>query len=133
MPTFGRARFAPQTIARRFRRYGLLYETLAPQRRGLGRRAVLDAATAAELIIEKQLRSALSSSNPAPFVDKLMKSAWQVSRRMDMMRSLELWLPANIDKDLTSLRNAVVHSNLEVDRVAAKAAVHAVEELARYY
>jgi hypothetical protein len=113
--------------------WALIRDARAAQRRGLGRRAVLDAATAAELIIEKQLRAHLSRSNPPTFVDKLMKSTWQVSRRIELMRSLGLWLPANLDADLTSLRNGVVHNNSDVNKPAAKAAVDAVEELARRY
>ena len=49
------------------------------------------------------------------------------------MRSLELWLPAKIDDDLTLLRNRVVHKNAQVKKPAAKAAVDAVEQLARHY
>jgi hypothetical protein len=113
--------------------WALVRDARAAQRRGLGRRAVLDAATAAELIIEKQLRAHLSRVNPPAFVDKLMTSTWQVSRRIELMRSLELWLPAKIDDHLTLLRNRVVHNNAQVKKPAAKAAVDAVEQLARHY
>ena len=113
--------------------WALVRDARAAQRRRLGRRAVLDAATAAELIIERQLRTTLRRNNPDAFVERLMKSAWQVSRRIELMRSLKMWLPPKIEENLSSLRNRVVHNNAPVSKEEAKAAVDAAEQLARHY
>ena len=111
----------------------LLRDARGAQRRGNGRRAVLDAATAAELIIDRQLRARLLRDNDVAFVDNLLKSTWQVSRRMDLMKSLGMWLPAGLETKLSSLRNRVGHSNAAVTRGQAIGAVDVAEDLARHY
>jgi hypothetical protein len=113
--------------------WSLLRDARAAYRRDHGRRAVLDAATAAELIIDRQLRAKLLRRNDPPFVDKLLKGTWQVSRRLELMSALGMWLPADIDTKLSSLRNRVVHSNASVTKSDAAAAVDVAEQLARRY
>lgn len=113
--------------------WALIRDARAAQRRDLGRRAVLDAGTSAELIIEKNLRRRLLRSNSQPFVDKIMKGTWQVSRRVELMKSLRMWFPQNFEVHLLQLRNNVVHKNARVTTSEAKHAVDAAEQLARKY
>lgn len=113
--------------------WALVRDARAAQRRRLYRRAILDAATAAELIIDRQLRGNLLKINSATFVARLMKGTWQVSKRIDMMESLGLWLPNDIEANVSTLRNRVIHSNANVTASEGRKAVDTVEQLARCY
>jgi len=113
--------------------WALIRDARAANLRDNRRRAVLDAATAAELIVDQQLRSELLRNNSLGFVDNLLKGAWQVSRRIEIMKALSMWLPVGLEAKLTSVRNKVVHSNQAVTRAQAEAAVEVAEELARRY
>lgn len=113
--------------------WALLRDARAAQIRNQGRRAVLDAATAVELIVNRQLRDRLLEMNPANYVEKAMKGTWQVTRRLDLMVGLGMWVPTGIDAKLTALRNRVVHANDPVTRDQAKQAVDVTEELVRHY
>lgn len=113
--------------------WALIRDARAANLRDNRHRAVLDAATAAELIVDKQLRAELLRKNSLAFVDNLLKGAWQVSRRIEMMRALSMWLPVALESKLTSVRNKVVHSNAAVTESQADAAVEVAEELARRY
>lgn len=113
--------------------WALIRDARAAKLRDNRRRAVLDAATAAELIVDQQLRSALLRNNSVAFVDNLLKGAWQVSRRIEMMKALSMWLPVGLESKLTSVRNKVIHANQAVTKPQAVAAVEVAEELARRY
>ncbi|HEY2847686.1 MAG TPA: hypothetical protein VGI80_07700, partial [Pyrinomonadaceae bacterium] len=66
-------------------------------------------------------------------VETLMKGTWQVSRRMELMAALSMWLPADLSSKLTELRNKVIHKNVVVTPQLAREAVDAANDLARHY
>jgi hypothetical protein len=111
----------------------LLRDARSAQRRRQFRRAILDAATAAELIVDQELRNELLKTNAAPFVDKLLKDTWQVSRRLDLMGALGMWLPVDIHDKLTVLRNSVIHKNVVVSREQTKDALDVAYDFANHY
>ncbi len=113
--------------------WALLRDARSAQRRRQYRRAILDAATAAELIVDQELRNRLLKANSIPFVDKLLKNTWQVSRRMDLMAAQGMWLPTGIRKDLTDLRNQVIHKNIVASPREAQTALDVAYNFANHY
>ena len=63
----------------------LLRDARAAQRRNYGRRAVLDAATAAELIIEPAIRARLLKSHTVRDTDAQLRKEWKFSDRKALM------------------------------------------------
>jgi hypothetical protein len=111
----------------------LIRDARAAQRRRNGRRAVLDAATAVELIIEPALRTELLLRNPQTFVDHLLKAEWSFSNRAQLMSSLGMWLPPNLASNVMDLRNKVIHANATVGAREANVAIVATTALAARY
>jgi hypothetical protein len=113
--------------------WALIRDARAAILRHSGRRAVLDAATAVELIVGRELRRELLRTNSARFTEQLLKKTWQVSRRVEMMADLDMWLPRELDANVMSLRNGVIHSNALVTKAQASAAVETADALLRHY
>jgi hypothetical protein len=111
----------------------LLRDARAALARRHPRRAVLDAATVAELVIEPALRRALLRRNPQSVVDHLLKTDWQFARRKELMLALGMWLPPTLDQDLMKRRNKAIHENAIITQPQAKAAVDIAEQLANHY
>lgn len=113
--------------------WALLRDARRAQRRRNPRRTILDAATATELIVDRQLRVRLRRDNPQALVERLMKDTWQMQRRTRLMTTLGMWLPPDLDTKLLFLRNRVVHGNAPVTRGESAAALEVAEALARRY
>lgn len=111
----------------------LLRDARSALARGSARRAILDAITALEIVVESALRKALLRRNPRKLVEHLLKSEWKLSMRVDLMRKARLWLPAGVDSALLELRNKVVHKNAAVTVLQAGAAVAAVTKFVDRY
>ena len=111
----------------------LLRDARAAQLRSSGRRAVLDAATAVDLIVGPALRSMLLKRNAPAFVERLLKQEWQFKRRMELMHSLGMFVPPGLSVDVMELRNKVIHGNKPVSHAQAHKAVEIAQALAEHY
>jgi hypothetical protein len=113
--------------------YLLLRDARAAQWRDHGRRAVLDAATAVEIIIGPVLRAQLLKSHSGPETDTLLKREWRFSDRKKLMIKHGMWLPPNLQEQVMNLRNDVIHANAVINKSQAATAIELVGQLASHY
>ena len=113
----------------------LLQDSWAAFRRDDHRKAVLDAATAVELTVTRELRRRLSGTNDPLVVDELLRQIRQARNRQNLARKLGAHLPDNLSDKVSRLRNEVAHQNRlpgkketsEAIRVASEVVKHHVE------
>jgi hypothetical protein len=109
--------------------YRLQLESYRAMRIGDYRKAIIETAMAAELVLTKAIRSNLISSG-VPYGEKLLKKFRMLSGRFELARIVGVSIP---DRDYTNLlvepRNLVVHQADFADEHKAITAINVVDEL----
>ncbi len=110
----------------------LLRDARAALARGQARKAVLDAATAAELAVGRMLQAQLAAVAP-PLADALT-SGKTLGPMVQLLRKAGVAIPDQTEKQLVAVRNAVVHRSKWPSYMEAMLANHiavALVELAK--
>lgn len=113
--------------------YLLLRDARAAQMRHHRRRAILDLATAVELIIATALRARLSKAHSQSEIDRQLNQERKFWRRTALMEANGMRVPDGVRVDVMALRNKVIHENASVTQGQSAAAIRIVEELAACY
>ena len=85
-----------------------------------------------KVIIEPALRAHLAKSLTPQGINALLTTEWQFSKRKALMERDRLWLPADLQSKVMSLRMSA-HENAVITKTQAKTAIEIVEQLASRY
>lgn len=107
--------------------YALLADARAAVRRHQYRRAVIDAGTAVELALMRQLEASLGSLDNVTR-RALMAEHRTLGRLVDVIKRIAA-LPPDIRPNLVTLRNKAAHNNMDPGREGAKRAVAIGEDV----
>lgn len=95
--------------------------------------AIIDAATATEAALTAGLITELSKTLTPRDVTKTLKRNSMLGKRIVLAGTLNMPLPANIQKDLVDPRNNAMHEGADVTRDQVKAGIAAAWEVVRQY
>jgi hypothetical protein len=90
--------------------------------RKLFRRSVLDAATAAELVLSTAIARCLQRTHPPQLVQHTLDQARELGRKSRLACKLGVPLPRRMQEDLINVRNRTIHANSTPNRAQAKTA-----------
>jgi hypothetical protein len=91
--------------------------------------AVLDAATALELVLTDLIRDHLSTTNPAETVDLILDRVRMLGNRLDFARDLGFSLAPELKNKVAALRNKVAHEHYRAERGETAVALRAVRDV----
>jgi hypothetical protein len=107
----------------------LLVDARAASLRGNLRRAVLEAATAAEVTLTAVLDARLRVGNEPAVVQKLMRQNQGLSRRVDLCEQFGIRVPENVKSKLVRPRDHAIHGGVVPTVLEAGEAVGAAHEI----
>jgi hypothetical protein len=111
----------------------LLRDARAAANRRLVRRCVLDAATAAEVVLTPLLAALLDKALGRSTRGTLVPDTTNISRKIPALVALGISLPAHLQRDLFNLRNKVIHEGRNPTIGEARKALDAAAEVVRVH
>lgn len=111
----------------------LLRDARAAANRRLLRRCVLDAATAAEVVLSPLLASHLDKAIGRSTRETLVSGQAAISRKIAALVALGIQLPSHLQRDLFNLRNKVIHEGRNPAIGETRRALDAASEVLRVH
>jgi hypothetical protein len=103
----------------------LLRDARSALHRKMHRRCILDAAIAVEVVASTLLDQLLDQAVGQPARDTLVLARGPISRKVPILRSLGVTLPADLERVLFTVRNKVIHQGKQASRHEAEKALDA--------
>lgn len=103
----------------------LLRDARSAFHREMYRRCILDAAIAVEVVASALLDQLLDQAVGQPARETLVLARDPISRKIPILRSVGVPLPADLEKDLFTVRNKVIHQGKQASRNEAQKALDA--------
>jgi len=103
----------------------LLRDARSALHRTMYRRCILDAAIAVEVVASTLLDQLLDRAVGLQARETLVLARDPISRKIPILRSLGMSLPADLEKSLFTVRNKVIHQGKQASRAEARKALDA--------
>lgn len=103
----------------------LLRDARSALHRKMYRRCILDAAIAVEVVASGLLDQLLDDALGQPARETIVRARDPISRKLPILRSLGVSLPADLEKTLFTVRNEVIHQGKQASRAEAQKALDA--------